>query len=182
MIYVFLANGFEEVEALAPVDMLRRAKLDVTTVGVTGKIVTGSHRIPVTADITAEELQIGADMEMIVLPGGLGGVESILGCQAALDAVKRAWDGGKYVAAICAGPTVLAKLGITAGRRATCYPGCENQMGNAHMAADAAVIRDGRLITGTSAGCAIPFALALIEALKGEQEARRVASQIVIRA
>ena len=76
----------------------------------------------------------------------------------------------------------LADLGITDGRNATCYPGCENQMGNAHMAADAAVIRDGRLITGTSAGCAIPFALSLIEALKGQQEARRVASQIVIRA
>lgn len=88
MIYVFLANGFEEVEALAPVDMLRRAKLDVTTVGVTGKIVTGSHRIPVTADITAEELQIGADMEMIVLPGGMPGTlneEASETVQAAID-------------------------------------------------------------------------------------------------
>ena len=73
MIYVFLANGFEEVEALAPVDMLRRAKQEVTTVGVTGKIVTGSHHIPVTADVTAEELQIGGDMDMIVLPGGMPG-------------------------------------------------------------------------------------------------------------
>ena len=88
MIYVFLANGFEEVEALAPVDMLRRAKQEVTTVGVTGKIVTGSHHIPVTADITAEELQIGGDMDMIVLPGGMPGTlneEASPVVQAAID-------------------------------------------------------------------------------------------------
>ena len=118
---------------------------------------------------------------MIVLPGGLGGVASARASQAALDALKWAWDNSRFVAAICAGPTVLADLGITDGRNATCYPGCENQMGNAHMAADAAVIRDGRLITGTSAGCAVAFGLALIEALKGEQEAQRIANQIVIR-
>lgn len=85
------------------------------------------------------------------------------------------------MAAICAGPTVLADLGITDGRNATCYPGCEKQMGNAHMAIDAAVMRDGRLITGTSAGCAIPFGLALIEALKGARAAQDIARQIVIR-
>ena len=181
MVYIILGKGFEPVEAIAPCDILRRGGVDVKLAGIGGKTVEAAHGVTVAADCTVEEIDQNA-LEMIVLPGGLGGVESILGCQAALDAVKRAWDGGKYVAAICAGPTVLAKLGITAGRRATCYPGCENQMGNAHMAADAAVIRDGRLITGTSAGCAIPFALTLIEALKGEQEARRVASQIVIRA
>ena len=181
MVYIILGKGFEPVEAIAPCDILRRGGVDVKLAGIGGKTVEAAHGVTVAADCMVEEIDQNA-LEMIVLPGGLGGVESILGCQAALDAVKRAWDGGKYVAAICAGPTVLAKLGITAGRRATCYPGCENQMGNAHMAADAAVIRDGRLITGTSAGCAIPFALALIEALKGEQEARRVASQIVIRA
>ena len=181
MVYIILGKGFEPVEAIAPCDILRRGGVDVKLAGIGGKTVEAAHGVTVAADCTVEEIDQNA-LEMIVLPGGLGGVESILGCQAALDAVKRAWDGSKYVAAICAGPTVLAKLGITVGRRATCYPGCENQMGNAHMAADAAVIRDGRLITGTSAGCAIPFALALIEALKGEQEARRVASQIVIRA
>jgi 4-methyl-5(b-hydroxyethyl)-thiazole monophosphate biosynthesis len=118
---------------------------------------------------------------MIVLPGGLGGVATARNSQAALDALRFAWDNGKFVAAICAGPTVLADLKITDGRKATCYPGCETGMADACMVADAPCVRDGNLITGTSAGCAIPFALMLIEALKGDAEAQRIASQIVIR-
>ena len=118
MIYVFLANGFEEVEALAPVDMLRRAKLDVTTVGVTGKIVTGSHRIPVTADITAEELQIGADMEMIVLPGGMPGTTNLAACEKLTEALKKADQEKRGIAAICAAPSVLGDLGFLKGKKA----------------------------------------------------------------
>ena len=91
-----------------------------------------------------------------------------------------AWENGKYTAAICAGPTVLADLGITVGRRATCYPGCEEQMGGATMVCSAAVT-DGKLITGTSAGCAVPFGLALVAALRGQQAADAVEKQIVIR-
>ena len=98
-----------------------------------------------------------------------------------MNALKFAWDNGKFVAAICAGPTVLADLGITAGMNATCYPGCEEQMGSAIMAESAASVTDGKLITGTSAGCAIPFGLALVEALKGAETAEKIASQIVIR-
>ena len=180
MVYLLLGTGFEETEAIAPLDLLRRAGVDVCTVGVGGKTVYGSHKIGVVADLELGEMDL-TNLDMIVLPGGLGGVASARASQAALDALKWAWDNSRFVAAICAGPTVLADLGITDGRNATCYPGCENQMGNAHMAADAAVIRDGRLITGTSAGCAVAFGLALIEALKGEQEAQRIANQIVIR-
>lgn len=180
MVYVLLGQGFEEVEAIAPIDLLRRAGIDVTTVGVTGKVVPGSHKIPVTADITVDELEL-SDCEMIVLPGGLGGVTSARASQKALDALTQAWNKGCYVAAICAGPTVLADLHITDGKNATCFPGCESGMGSAHMAENAAVVEDGKLITGTSAGCAIPFALALIRALKGDEEAQRIARQIVIR-
>ena len=97
-----------------------------------------------------------------------------------MDAVRFAWENGKYTAAICAGPTILAELGITDGRKATCYPGCEPQMGSAHMV-EAAAVTDGTVITGTSAGCAVPFGLELIKALKGEAEAQRIATQIVIR-
>ena len=128
MIYVFLANGFEEVEALAPVDMLRRAKLDVTTVGVTGKIVTGSHRIPVTADITAEELQIGADMEMIVLPGGMPGTlneEASETIQAAIDYCAK---NDRWIGAICAAPSILGHKGLLQGKTATCYTGFEKDL------------------------------------------------------
>ena len=180
MVYVLLGTGFEELEALAPVDLMRRAGIDVLTVGVTGKIVYGGHNIGVEADITLEEMDL-TRLDMIVLPGGLGGVASARASQGAMDALKFAWENDKFVAAICAGPTVLADLHITDGKQATCYPGCEAQMGTADMHADVPCIRDGKLITGASAGCAIPFALALIEALKGADAAKAIEKQIVIR-
>ena len=179
MVYMLLGTGFEETEAIAPLDLLRRAGVSVATVGSNGKTIYGSHGIGVEADLEIGEMDL-TNMEMIVLPGGLGGVASIRACQAAMDAVRFAWENGKYTAAICAGPTVLADLGITDGKNATCYPGCEGQMGSANMVAEAAVI-DGKLITGTSAGCAIPFGLALITALKGCEAADAIAKQIVIR-
>ena len=180
MVYMLLGTGFEETEAIAPLDLLRRAGVDVLTVGVTGKIVYGSHKIGIEADITIDEMDL-TNLEMIILPGGLGGVASARASQPALDALAFAWNNDKYVAAICAGPTVLADLHITDGKNATCYPGCEGGMGSAKMAADAAYVRDGKLITGTSAGCAIPFGLALVEALKGKEMADTIARQIVIR-
>lgn len=180
MVYILLGTGFEEVEAVTPLDLLRRANIEVQTVGLNGKIVTGGHGISIEADILADEMNPNA-ADMIVLPGGLGGVASIRACDKAINAVKTAWDRGKFVAAICAGPTVLADLGITAGKNATCYPGCEGGMGNTNIAPNAAAVRDGRLITGTSAGCAIPFGLALIEALRGSEAAEKIAKQLVIR-
>ena len=179
MVYMLLGTGFEETEAIAPLDLLRRAGVEVQTVGLNGKVIYGGHGIGVEADIEIEQLDL-SKLEMIVLPGGLGGVASIRGCAKAMDAVRWAWENGKYTAAICAGPTVLADLSIPDGKNATCYPGCEEQMGKANMV-EAAAVTDGKLITGTSAGCAIPFGLALIAALKGQEEADRIAKQIVIR-
>ena len=179
MVYMLLGTGFEETEAIAPLDLLRRAGVEVMTVGLNGLIIRGSHSIYVEADTEIGDVDF-KDLEMIILPGGLGGVASIRGCKAAMEAVRKAWEDGKYTAAICAGPTVLADLGIVSGKRATCYPGCEGQMGSAILVKEAAVT-DGKLITGTSAGCAIPFGLALIAALKGQAEADRIAQQIVIR-
>ena len=180
MVYVLLGTGFEEVEAIAPVDLMRRAGIAVLTVGITGKTVYGGHNIGIEADITIDQMDL-TDLEMIVLPGGLGGVASARACPAALDAIRFAWENGKFVAAICAGPTVLADLHITDGKKATCYPGCESGMGSANMVSHQACVRDGNLITGTSAGCAVPFGLALIEALKGPETANTIAQQIVIR-
>ena len=180
MVYMLLGTGFEETEAIAPLDLLRRAGVQALTVGVNGKTVYGGHGIGIEADIALEEMDL-TDLEMIVLPGGLGGVASVRASKDAMEALRFAWENGKFVAAICAGPTVLADLGITDGHKVTCYPGCEGGMGNADMVANAPCIRDGKLITGTSAGCAIPFGLALIEALKGEAAAKTVADQIVIR-
>lgn len=180
MVYMFLGTGFEETEAVTPLDLLRRAGVEIMTVGLTGKYIRGSHGITVEADITIGEMDL-TDVEMVILPGGLGGVASIRACQEALEAVRFAWDNGKRVSAICAGPTVLADLGIPDGLHATCYPGHEGNMGGAIMEENKAVVCDGRLITGTSAGCAVPFGLALIAALKGQAEADRIAQQIVIR-
>lgn len=180
MVYVLLGTGFEEIEALTPVDLLRRAGVPVKTVGLNGKTVFGGHAIGVACDLTIEELDT-ADAEMIVLPGGLGGVASIRACDRALEAVKAVHDNGKYVAAICAGPTVLADLGLLTGRKATCYPGQIPNMRDALVVENAACVTDGKIITGTSAGTAAAFALALIEALKGPDAARAIADQIVIR-
>jgi 4-methyl-5(b-hydroxyethyl)-thiazole monophosphate biosynthesis len=177
---MLLGTGFEETEAIAPLDLLRRAGVEVFTVGLNGKTIYGSHGIGVEADITIDQMDL-TDLDMIILPGGLGGVASIRGCQAAMDAVAFAWDNDRYVAAICAGPTVLADLCITAGRQATCYPGCEGGMGSAKMVPGVSCVRDGNVITGTSAGCAVPFGLALVSALKGEEAAGTLAEQFVIR-
>ena len=179
MVYMFLGTGFEETEAIAPLDLLRRANIEVKTVGLNGPVITGSHGIPVVADMEIADLDV-SDAEMVILPGGLSGVASIRACAKAMEAIRQVYEAGKFTAAICAGPTVLADLGITDGKQATCYPGCEDGMGSANMVAEAAV-RDGKLITGTSAGCAVPFGLKLIEALKGVEEANRIADQIVIR-
>ena len=180
MVYMLLGTGFEETEAIAPLDLLRRAGIPVMTVGLNGKVIYGGHGIGIEADITLDEMDL-TDLDMIVLPGGLGGVASCRASQQAMNALAFAWENDKYVAAICAGPTVLADLHITDNRDTTCYPGCESGMGSAHVLENAACVQDGNLITGTSAGCAIPFGLALIAALKGQDAADAIAKQIVIR-
>ena len=180
MVYLLLGTGFEETEAIAPLDLLRRAGVDVLTVGVNGKTVYGGHNIGIEADITLAEMDL-TNLEMIILPGGLGGVASVRASKEAMDALRFAWENDKFVAAICTGPTVLADLGITDGKKATCYPGCETGMGNAIIQENTPCVRDGKLITGTSAGCAISFGLALVAALKGQQTADTIAQQIVIR-
>ena len=180
MVYMLLGTGFEETEAIAPLDLMRRAGIQVMTVGVNGKTVYGGHGIGIEADILLGEMDL-TQMDMIVLPGGLGGVASVRASASAMDALRFAWENDKFVAAICAGPTVLADLGITDGKNATCYPGCEDGMGSANMIPDAPCVRDGKLITGTSAGCAIAFGLALVAALKGQDAADAVKQSIVIR-
>ncbi len=180
MVYILLGTGFEETEAIAPLDLLRRAGVETATVGVNGKIVYGGHGIGVEADLTLGEMDL-TRLDMIVLPGGLGGVASVRASSQAMEALRFAWENDKFVAAICAGPTVLADLGITAGKNATCYPGCESGMGSAHILPNAACVTDGKLITGTSAGCAVAFGLELVKALKGSDAARAIADQIVIR-
>lgn len=177
MVYILLADGFEEVEAVTPIDALRRAGVEVRLVGVTGMTVAGSHGIRVEAEESIDAVS-PETCEAIIVPGGLRGVQNIKASKKALDAIKQAHDAGKYVCAICAGPTVLAGLGITDGKKAVCYPGMEDEMGSALMVPGAAAVTDGKVITGRSAGTAWDFAFAILSALRGEDAAKKVSGGV----
>ena len=175
MIYLLLADGFEEIEALCPVDMLRRAGHAVKTVGVTGKTVTGAHGIPVVADITPEEMD--KPLEMLILPGGMPGTKH-LDEWSGMDALlARAEREGSRIAAICAAPSILGHLGLLRGRRATAFPSFRDQLTDAILT-EGDVVRDGPFLTAPGLGAAIPFALALVETLEGPAAARDTAGRI----
>ena len=180
MVYILLGTGFEEIEALTPCDLLRRAGVEVALVGVNGREITGSHRIVVKADLLLRDVSLD-ELEMLVLPGGLRGVQSLLASEEALELIRAAWAAEKHVAAICAAPTILAKLGLLDGIPATCYPGKEPEMGKAETKGLPLVLHDN-LITARAAGSSVDFALALIQELKGPEEAQRIAKQIVYQA
>lgn len=177
MVYILLGTGFEEIEALAPADILRRGGVTVKLVGIGGDTVTGGHGIGVRCDMTVEKVGL-YDGDMIVIPGGLGGVASVEESKAAMELIyQAAAEENIYLAAICAAPTLLARAGIIGvGDDAVCYPGMESEMTEvgvcAHM--DASVIMDGQLITGRAPGSAIDFGLALLETLKGADAAEQV--------
>ena len=173
MVIILLGNGFEESEALVPADLLRRAGVEVKLVGVDGMQVTGGHGITVAADAALEEIH-PAEVEMLVLPGGLGGVEAIAGSLRAQSLIQRCSDHGCWLAAICAAATILAILGILDRRQAVCYPGMEEEMGSAVVQKGACVVVDGHIITGQAAGSAFDFGLALVEALQGPGAAGKV--------
>lgn len=173
MVAILLGTGFEEAEALVPADLLRRAGADVRLVGLDDLAVTGGHGITVVADCTLDELNAGG-VELVMLPGGMGGVEAIRACPAALELVRAVAARKGWVTAICAAPTVLAGLGLLEGRAAVCYPGMEDMMGNADVKAGSPVVVDGNFITGEGPGSAFPFGLKLVEALCGADAAARV--------
>lgn len=177
MVYIILGTGFEEIEAVSPCDILRRGGVDVQFAGIGGKLITGGNGITVQADCTVEEMKL-EEMEMIVLPGGMGGVRSILGSETAMNAVRYARENGKFVTAICAAPSILAKLGITDGKQAVVYPGMETEMGSADMQ-DVNAVRDGNVVTGRAPGAALDFGYLLLATLKGEATANRVRTGMV---
>ena len=177
MIYMFLAEGFEEVEALAPLDLLRRAGLEIKTVGVGSKTVVGSHEIPVVADITAEELtDVSADM--IILPGGMPGTLNLDASDAVAYAIRTATESNAYLAAICAAPLILGRRGLLKGRRATCYPGFEDELVGA-LKIGGRVIRDGKIITAVGMGAAAEFGFELISVLKDPETAGKIREAIL---
>jgi len=179
-VIVFLADGFEEIEALTTVDLLRRAGMEVTTASVMeNRGVMGSHKVFVRADIMAADAD-SASAALAVLPGGTVGTENLGKCDVVKEQAK-AFAAEKHVAAICAAPTVLAGLGLLEGKKAVCYPGLDSQMGGALMQ-DAPAVADGRVITGRSAGAATLFALEIIRQMEGEDAMKRIKDEIVYEA
>lgn len=175
MVYIFLAEGFEEAEALVPADLLRRAGAEVKLVGVTGQAVSGAHGISVNSDILLDQVEQDG-MEMLVIPGGLPGVTNVAASAKAMELVKAAAESDCYLAAICAAPSiVLGPVGILNGRKATCYPGMEAGMTGAQAQKGQSVVVDGDIITGEGPGAAFDFGLKLVEVLKGAETMQQVA-------
>ena len=180
MIYVFLAEGFEEVEALTPVDCLRRAGKTVKTVGIGGSRITGAHGIPVTADITESDVLLDEQLEMIVLPGGMPGTRNLQKNETVQKAVRFCEEKQLLIAAICAAPSILGGMGLLRGKTATCYPGMEPELTGCNPVA-VPVCQDGTIITGRGPGAAMDFALKLVAVLCGDDTAKTLASQMVYR-
>lgn len=175
MIYVFLADGFEELEAIAVIDVLRRAEYDVTTVAVGTKdtLVTGSHGIAVQADIPESQLETD-QMDAIVLPGGMPGTLHLEQSPIVRVSVDYCMRNDKLITAICAAPSILGHLGCLQGKKAICYPGFEQELIGAEVAADSIVVRDGKLITGRGPGVAVAFALKIVETISGKDLAEKI--------
>jgi len=172
MIAIFLADGFEEIEALTPVDILRRAGKEVCLVGVTGKVVTGSHGICVTADCEIGNMP-NAEVEALVLPGGPGH-EHLDKCDALKEMIRDEHKKGTLICAICAAPSILGKMGLLKGRKAICFPGYEPQLLGADVRMGAQVVEDGTFITARGAGAAAPFGFAIVSHFCGRAAALKL--------
>ena len=176
--YLFLADGFEEVEALTTVDLLRRAEIPLKTVSIgTTSEVTGAHKIRVIADLMFKEVSFD-EADMIILPGGMPGTKNLENFKPLMDKVDEFARKGKNIAAICAAPTVLGRRGILKGRKACCYPNMEGDLLEAEVSYENAVT-DNNIITGRGVGCAIDFSLEIIKKLKGEETAKAISKGIV---
>lgn len=170
MVYVFLAEGFEEMEAIAPIDLLRRAGCDVVTVAVGERTVMGAHGIPLQADITEAEVSYDG-LEAVILPGGMPGTLNLEASETVQKALDHAWENALVIGAICAAPSVLGHKGFLNGKHAVCYPGFENDLRGATVDATPVAV-DGNVITAKGAGVATDFGLALVEALASADTAQ----------
>lgn len=177
MVLVLLADGFEEVEALFPVDLLRRAGLTVKTVGITGKTVEGSHGIRVECDIIPSEIDY-KEVKAVILPGGLPGTENLDASPVTNKLLETVLRAGGHVGAICAAPTVLGRRGLLKNKKATSYPGFERELFGATRASEG-VVTDGNITTARSVGVAKEFAKELVRVLAGEEKLREITEAIV---
>lgn len=176
MVYLFLADGFEIIEALAPVDMLRRAKLQVKTVGVTGKTVCSSCGVEITADITIEEFEYN-NVDAVVFPGGMPGTLNLEKNNIVQSLLDKAVLKNALICAICAAPSILGHKGLLNGKKATAFPGFEDALDGAVLS-DKYVVRDGNFITARGAGVSVDFGLEIVKALADEQTACNIRKTI----
>ena len=178
MIYCFLAPGFEETEAISAVDTVRRGELDIKTVGIGGKVVTGNHSISVVADVTENELSDISDMTGIILPGGIPGTINLEKNPIVMHCIKYAADNNLLIAAICAAPSILGKMGLLKGKTATCFEGYEFTLEGGNVTGGR-VETDGNIITGKAVGTAIEFGIEIIRYFRGDGEADAIKCAMV---
>lgn len=177
-VYLFLANGCEECEALIPVDILRRGGVEVTTVSITdSKLVTSSHNVTITADKLISEIDKAA-ADMLILPGGMPGTLNLGDCKELTDYVVSHLNSGKRIAAVCAAPTVFGKLGLLKGKKAICYPGMEGDLLDAIVTYEP-VVTDGLITTSRGLGTSLSFALELLKLLVSEEASKMISDKIV---
>jgi len=180
-VVIVLADGFEEIEAIIPIDVLRRAELDVTVAGLDSKTVKGSHGIPIEADCLLSEIKETPDC--IILPGGLPGAENLANSDLVKDLVLKINSGAKIVAAICAAPAlVLTLTGLLKGKRVTCYPGFEKHFDDSVEFVRERVVVDGDLVTSRGPGTALEFSIKLVEILVDEKMARQLSHALLLKA
>ena len=176
MIAVLLADGFEEIEALTPVDILRRAGLDVKTVGIGGRVVTGSHKIPVVCDILPSEVDIDS-VELVIFPGGMPGAKNLDASPFTNEIIEAVNKNSGRIAAICAAPLILGRRGLLNERHATCYPGFESELMGAKIQ-DAGVVTAGSITTARGMGVALDFSLELVSLILGEEKKNEIREAI----
>lgn len=179
MIYIFLAEGCEEVEALSPLDVLKRAKLDVMTACVTGDIITSSHGVKIVADTTIDKIS-KEDIDAIILPGGMPGTLNLYQSERVKELVAYCMESNKPLCAICAAPLILGRMGYLNGKNAICYPGFEDELKGAKICEDS-ICKDGNIITAKGVGVALEFGLKIVEELKGKAEALRIKQEIMMK-
>ena len=177
MVYCFLADGFEELEAIAPIDILRRAGVEVITVGVSGDVINGRHGIKVIPDCSINEIVLDDSLEGIILPGGLPGATNLEESDKVQRAIDFANESNKLVCAICAAPQILGHKGLLKGRTAIAYPGFETELLGAEISSDFVAV-DGNFITAKGAGVAADFGFEIVAALKGRELADSIKSAI----
>ena len=178
---VFFATGFEEVEALTVVDLLRRAGIETVCVSINNeKRVTGSHNITVEMDAGLDRLDFGL-FDILICPGGMPGTKNLEACEWLIKNIRSSYENGKYIAAICAAPSIFAHMGLLQGRKACIYPGMEEELyqNGADVCSDDKVMKSDSIITSRGVGTAIPFALEIISTLVGQEKADELAKSIV---